>query len=392
MDIERTLYNYVGKHYKLLQRTNMVSAHIDIPQEKVQQIVLEVFTHSVKSGAQQEELQALVTSQGMYDAVCHSENIDIPREVQGLALHKLPPDVLFIGKTLGQLHHEYAKYALQVEEFDEAFTHLKAAVDDPSSPEELSVALRIMEYANTYQDLDNAIKAHENFQLAKGICIAPPLNQLRTPATYEWIDEELQRHYRFFSSLPEDLSTLNLKWKRVHKIREDRLEAHYLPEPLPNVRYHGDFMMREYKDLLLEQRDIRLVKLGLTDVSGCMFRDCDFSYSFWIASKLARCFFQGGSLSRTDFSDSQLLQCRFEDIRGQHIDCERATFEGCRFTRCDFKNALLNECRFIECLIEDCDFQDAQQRETSFENCRFVGLKQEQLKGANTQMLGGREN
>ncbi len=180
----------------------------------------------------------------------------------------------------------------------------------------------------------------------------------------EFLTEEkwnllLDNHHIFLESLP-DVS--NISWERVGSSNQQ--EVQYLSKKYPNHHLQGKLVGYKLKEFFLENKSLRIINFSRSFFFDSKFIQVDFSnsiavFSRWKNNHLDKCNFSG-----LDFSESEIVECKFNNDSFLKVDFESVTFEECLFESCDFSNAKFKKAIFYKCKFSNCKFKNARFIET----------------------------
>ena len=161
----------------------------------------------------------------------------------------------------------------------------------------------------------------------------------------------LSRHQIFLESLPEDT---NLKWERVGSSSES--EVQYLSKKYPNYSLQGKLVGYKLKEFLLDSISLRVMNFSRSHFFDSNLTRIDFSNSISVFSRWKNdVLFECNFLS-VDFSESEMVDCKFQECNFSRVDFESVTFEDCVFDSCDFSNAKFKKGIFYKCKFQNCKF------------------------------------
>jgi uncharacterized protein YjbI with pentapeptide repeats len=164
----------------------------------------------------------------------------------------------------------------------------------------------------------------------------------------------LDNHHIFLESLP-DVS--NISWERVGSSNQQ--EVQYLSKKFPNHHLQGKLVGYKLKEFFLENKSLRVINFSRSFFFDSKFIQVDFSnsiavFSRWKNNHLDKCNFSG-----MDFSESEMVECKFKNDSFLKVDFESVTFEECLFESCDFTNAKFKKAIFYKCKFSNCKFKNS---------------------------------
>ncbi len=200
-------------------------------------------------------------------------------------------------------------------------------------------------------------------------------------------DVILAGHQTFLESLPEGII---LKWERVGSSIETEIQ--YLSKKFPNYQLQGKLIGYKLKEFLLDSISLRVINISRSYFFDSNFTKVDFSNSISVFSRWKNDTILDCNFKAVDFSDSEMVDCKFKDCNFSNTDFESVTFEECIFTNCDFSNAkfkkaIFYKCKFIDCkfkktrfieailylsVFENSDIQKAINKNSEFNECSFT--------------------
>ncbi len=172
--------------------------------------------------------------------------------------------------------------------------------------------------------------------------------------TEEKWDFILDNHHIFLESLPEDK---NLKWERVGS--SSLQEVQYLAKKYPNHHLQGKLIGYKLKEFFLENKKLRVMNFSRSFFFDSKFLRIDFSNSIAVFSRWKNNHLDDCNFSSLDFSESEMVECKFKNDNFSKSDFESATFEECSFDSCDFSNAKFKKAIFYKCKFSNCKFKNS---------------------------------
>ncbi|HRG45797.1 MAG TPA: pentapeptide repeat-containing protein [Leptospiraceae bacterium] len=164
----------------------------------------------------------------------------------------------------------------------------------------------------------------------------------------------LDNHHIFLESLPE---SANLKWERVGSSIEQ--EVQYLSKKYPNHHLQGKIVGYKLKEFFLENKNIRVMNLSRSLFFDSNFIGITFSNSIAVFSKWKNNHLDECNFSEVDFSESEMVDCKFKKDTFSKVDFESVTFEDCLFDSCDFTGTKFKRSIFYRCKFTNCNFKNS---------------------------------
>ncbi|MBP9885239.1 MAG: pentapeptide repeat-containing protein [Leptospiraceae bacterium] len=164
----------------------------------------------------------------------------------------------------------------------------------------------------------------------------------------------LSNHQIFLKSLPEKT---NLKWERIGASRESEIQ--YLSKKYPNHSLQGKLTNYKLKEFLLENVNVRVMNFSRSYFFDSKFIKADFSNSIAVFSKWKNNSVEECNFSNVDFSESEMVDCKFKATNFSKADFESVIFEECIFEFCDFSNTKFKKAIFYKCEFLNCKFNSS---------------------------------